>query len=86
MVIVGPVLHCFYENLEKLVPQFAELALLKRLLIDRLAFGPVFLAITLYTLNVLHVSISRKQLFVIISYKRLEEDAPLVLKSKFSCR
>ncbi|CAL4129298.1 unnamed protein product, partial [Meganyctiphanes norvegica] len=49
-VITGPLTHNFYKYLDRLVPPGPSVAVLKRMLIDRLLFAPFFLLVTLYVL------------------------------------
>lgn len=47
-VVSGPVIHYFYKYLEKYVPRKQHLGFLKKVIIDRLLFGPPYLFLILY--------------------------------------
>lgn len=51
-LFVGPVMHHFYRFLEKAVPSNSSRVTMKRLLIDRFLYTPLFLIIYLYCVSV----------------------------------
>ncbi|CAM1320923.1 PXMP2 (predicted) [Pycnogonum litorale] len=53
LLMVGPFFHYLHEFLVKAVPECSQYTSLKRIAIDRLIFTPVFLFVSLYTLNLL---------------------------------
>ncbi|KAJ6656568.1 hypothetical protein lerEdw1_003455 [Lerista edwardsae] len=53
LLFTGPLSHYFYLYLEKLVPSDVPLALVKRLLIDRLIVAPAFLVVFFFVMNAL---------------------------------
>jgi len=52
LVVTGPLSHYFYIFLDHAAPQVTQFASIKRLLIDRLLFGPVYLLIILYVRSI----------------------------------
>lgn len=46
----GTIPHYFYKILERLVPEEASFAVIKKILLERLIFTPLFQAFVLYTL------------------------------------
>lgn len=53
----GPLIHYFYEALDKLVPRQVSYAKAKRLFVDRGIFSPVFLLVFFYVVAILEVSL-----------------------------
>ena len=56
--VIAPITHRFYAELERLVPRDAAFAGLKRLLVDRLAFTPFLVFVTVYALEILHLRLN----------------------------
>ena len=54
--VTGPLIHYFYELLDKIVPRQVSYSKAKRLLIDRGVFSPLFLLVFFYIVAVLEVS------------------------------
>ncbi|KAM6423333.1 peroxisomal membrane protein 2 [Liasis olivaceus] len=52
-LFTGPLSHYFYLYLEQLIPSDAPLALVKRLLVDRLIVSPAFVALFFLVMNFL---------------------------------
>uniref|UniRef100_A0A8D0GL60 Peroxisomal membrane protein 2 n=1 Tax=Sphenodon punctatus TaxID=8508 RepID=A0A8D0GL60_SPHPU len=52
-LFTGPLSHYFYLYLEQLIPSTVPLAMLKRLLLDRLIVSPAFLLLFFFVMNVL---------------------------------
>ncbi|XP_062999821.1 peroxisomal membrane protein 2 [Elgaria multicarinata webbii] len=53
LVFTGPLSHYFYLYLEQLIPSDVPLAVVKRLLLDRLVVAPAFLALFFFIMNLL---------------------------------
>ncbi|KAJ7386947.1 Mpv17 / PMP22 [Desmophyllum pertusum] len=51
--VSGPLIHYFYERLDKIIPRKAPYAKYKRLLVDRGLFSPLFLLVFFYTVAIL---------------------------------
>ena len=55
--ISGPLIHYFYDYLDKFVPKTASYSKAKRLLIDRGVMSPMLLFVFFYVVAILEVSV-----------------------------
>ncbi|XP_038618676.1 peroxisomal membrane protein 2 [Tachyglossus aculeatus] len=52
-LFTGPLSHFFYQSMEQRIPAAVPLAMVGRLLLDRLVFAPVFLLLFFFVMNLL---------------------------------
>lgn len=53
--VTGPLIHYFYEALDKIIPRQVSYSKAKRLLVDRGLFSPLFLLLFFYVVAILEV-------------------------------
>ena len=62
--VTGPLIHYFYEALDKIIPRQVSYSKAKRLLIDRGLFSPLFLLVFFYVVAILEVSLLSSLIFM----------------------
>lgn len=57
LVVTGPLSHYFYIFLDRAVPPGSKFGSVRRLVLDRIIFGPLYLLIMLYVRSIFEVSV-----------------------------